>query len=176
MNNFFKYWRSKLAFATIPNTSIYRNTHKHYVIDTKLSSHYPIFEHMDYYKSNVAIMVQCLNVLMDETSKYVLVCTGTSGISLAIGVQLSLKRHIGICYIRKANEDNHGHGNKVCGTYDKFIIIDDLVESGRTMEYLSFQLTKTQDHLKVETICASDANRISSRYTELFPNLKYIVR
>lgn len=175
MNNFFKYFRLKTAFLTLKNVEIHKDNHNHTILTIGLTSHYPIFEHMDYYNRNIAKMAQCLNKLMDTKHKYAIVCTGTSGISLAVGVHSLLNVKPDICYIRKENEDNHGHGNKIFGTYDKLIVIDDLVCSGDTMRYISNRLQRTQHHLQVEAICACTASIISHR-TEWFPNLKYIIQ
>jgi adenine/guanine phosphoribosyltransferase-like PRPP-binding protein len=82
--------------------------------------------------------------------RYQIVCCGISGQSIAWPI--SYKLQIPVAVIRKPNEKSHGNEIENFNPEESFIILDDLISTGRTLTYILAKL-RTHYHKEIANNC-----------------------
>lgn len=114
----------------------------------------------------------------------ILVVRGTSGTILAGGVAYLLSRkgrNVTITVSRKSGEVSHSHSlaNLYFDMEGIFIILDDFISSGETVDYIIKDLRRQRPNLQLDMLCVSnywdysDSDK-SVRVQNLLQNFKYV--
>lgn len=114
----------------------------------------------------------------------ILVVRGTSGTILAGGVAYLLSRkgrNVTITISRKFGEVSHSHSlaNLYSDIEGKFIVLDDFISSGETVDYIIKDLRRQRPCLQLDMLCVSnhwdysDSNK-NIRVQNLLQNFKYV--
>ena len=93
---------------------------------------YPVGINMNKAKRVGKIMAEQLNQLYPD-SNIVLICRGSSGSILSSIVATFCENVEKVLYIRKDNEQSHGSGVEHFSPCYRYVIVDDFIDSGRTL-------------------------------------------
>ena len=147
---------------------------------------YPVYRRMlDVYEHTEKIACKIKEIYKPQyKERIVLICRGTSGITIAISLHAALMKEgfedIAIAFLRKPHEEGHHGGGDIdlrlsedADLKNKYIIVDDCVCSGHTIKAMATDLGEYAR--KVEMVCIHDVCN-SELVSRTFTNCKYLIK
>lgn len=110
-----------------------------------------------------------------------LVCTGTSGLTIALAVECRRRQPSKILFLRKPGEESHSDNNELIrpSTPSILVIVDDHLSTGITLRRIINALY--DKNIDVKALCLSTGNsfpQLEERFKYLIndlPNLNHII-
>lgn len=126
---------------------------------------YPVGETLPYHLPKIKQLAELIN-----SKRYTdlgIVCTGSSGAIIATIIACYLPETPKIYYIKKRDEQNHGHNISAAKYCSTLIFVDDFIFSGSTVKYVIEQL-KLKDISQIQAIYLCDKYGFEEFYVKEF--------
>lgn len=162
----------KIEYKTIDKTKIV------YFTDKTIA--YPIFSNINNVEKVVYEMYLMLQKLYGNSQIGFLIC-GTSGLMMGTIIRKYIK-NCNLIYVKKDFETSHTDRKVLFDKWspnEKYIILDDFIDSGHTIIHIIKYATEIYPELKVDAICTCTKDLNPSNYElfmKEFPNLTYFIK